>query len=311
MTKTETLELNKPDASDFYDIAVQNSNMDILDTAFQRVESHITDKSNPHSVTKGQVGLGNVPNVATNDQTPTYTSAGQLTELSSGEKISVAFGKISKAISSLISHLSSTNNPHAVTAGQVGLGNVPNVATNNQTPTYTVASNNTALVSGENMSTAFGKIARAISSLISHLANTSNPHSVTASQAGAVPATETNSFNFTNKSLNTVNIDEVTGYNYITAISEGGHGTRPWDGWSNVINFWSSHFVTQIAFTCTASTTVERNVRMWIRERYMSESQGWSEWKSIHNSSTITAGTVDLTAGTSPLETGKIYLVYE
>ena len=33
------------------------------------LNSHINNKSNPHSVTKSQVGLGNVPNVATNDQT--------------------------------------------------------------------------------------------------------------------------------------------------------------------------------------------------------------------------------------------------
>lgn len=67
--------------------------------------SHINDTSNPHSVTKSQVGLGNVPNVATNDQTPSYTEASSLTKLSSGEKLSVAFGKISKAITDLISHI--------------------------------------------------------------------------------------------------------------------------------------------------------------------------------------------------------------
>ncbi len=69
---------------------------------------------------KSDVGLGNVPNVATNDQTPTYTAAANLDTLSTGEKLSIAFGKISKAISSLISHLSSTTNPHSVTAAQSG-----------------------------------------------------------------------------------------------------------------------------------------------------------------------------------------------
>lgn len=67
--------------------------------------AHIGNKSNPHGVTKSQVGLGNVPNVATNDQTPSYTEATSLTKLSSGEKLSVAFGKISKAITDLISHI--------------------------------------------------------------------------------------------------------------------------------------------------------------------------------------------------------------
>ena len=70
--------------------------------------------------TKGDVGLGNVPNVTTDDQTPTYTEAGSLAALSSGEKLSVAFGKIAKAISSLITHLANTSNPHSVTAQQTG-----------------------------------------------------------------------------------------------------------------------------------------------------------------------------------------------
>lgn len=68
-------------------------------------------------------------------------------------------------------HIGNANNPHGVTKAQVGLSNVPNVATNSQTPTYTVASADTALTSGEVLSTAFGKIAKAISSLISHLAD--------------------------------------------------------------------------------------------------------------------------------------------
>ena len=82
--------------------------------------SHTGNTSNPHSVTKSQVGLGNVPNVATNDQTPTFTAATTLATLTSGEKLSVAFGKISKAITDLISHIANKSNPHGVTAAQVG-----------------------------------------------------------------------------------------------------------------------------------------------------------------------------------------------
>ena len=82
--------------------------------------SHIGNKSNPHSVTKAQVGLGDVPNVATNDQTPTYTAATTLETLTSGEKLSVSFGKIMKAISDLISHIGNKNNPHNVTVEKIG-----------------------------------------------------------------------------------------------------------------------------------------------------------------------------------------------
>ena len=69
------------------------------------VKQHVTDNDNPHGVTKSQVGLGNVPNVTTNDQTPTYTEATENANLVSGEKLSTVFGKIAKAIKSLIAHL--------------------------------------------------------------------------------------------------------------------------------------------------------------------------------------------------------------
>ena len=61
--------------------------------------------TNPHGTTKSDVGLSNVPNVTTNDQTPSYTESSSLKKLTSGEKLSVAFGKISKAITDLISHI--------------------------------------------------------------------------------------------------------------------------------------------------------------------------------------------------------------
>lgn len=82
--------------------------------------------TNPHGTTKNDVGLSNVPNVKTNDQTPSYTESETLTKLTSGEKLSIAFGKISKAISDLISHIANKNNPHSVTKTHVGLGNVEN-----------------------------------------------------------------------------------------------------------------------------------------------------------------------------------------
>lgn len=91
------------------------------------VYNHPGSGTNPHGTTKSDVGLSNVPNVATNDQTPTYTATTSLVSLTSGEKLSVAFGKIARAIMSLISHIGSTANPHTVTKSQVGLGNVDNV----------------------------------------------------------------------------------------------------------------------------------------------------------------------------------------
>ena len=165
MTKTENLQLNKPDTDDFYDIGTYNANMDIIDTKIKeledanessQLESHVANVNNPHKVTKAQIGLENVDN--TTDINKPISTATQTA--------------INTVQANLTTHTGNKSNPHGVTASQVGLGNVPNVSTNNQTPTYTVASANTALVSGEVLSTAFGKIAKAVNSLISHLADT-------------------------------------------------------------------------------------------------------------------------------------------
>ena len=59
-------------------------------------EEHMKNAENPHKVTKSQVGLGDVPNASTNDQTPTFTQASTRKNIISGEKLSVIFGKLMK-----------------------------------------------------------------------------------------------------------------------------------------------------------------------------------------------------------------------
>lgn len=59
---------------------------------------------NPHKVTKSDVGLGNVPNVTTDNQTPSFTQATTLANITSKEKLSVMLGKIAKAIADFITH---------------------------------------------------------------------------------------------------------------------------------------------------------------------------------------------------------------
>ena len=97
-----------------------------VDKNDKNLSEHINNKNNPHEVDAEAVGLGNVPNVATNDQEPTYTEATELSELTTGEKLSIAFGKIAKAVKNLISHIADVTNPHKVTKAQIGLGNVEN-----------------------------------------------------------------------------------------------------------------------------------------------------------------------------------------
>ena len=84
---------------------------------------------NPHGLSKTDIGLSEVPNVTTNNQTPTYTEAVEDAELVSGETLTTAFGKLAKIVKSVISHIGNRNNPHEVTKAQVGLGNVLNLST--------------------------------------------------------------------------------------------------------------------------------------------------------------------------------------
>lgn len=109
----QIIESNTIVTSRKFNIIVKKSVIDgkIIESAIEsniinKMIKHLIDFANPHKVTKSQVGLGNVPNVTTNNQTPTYTEATDLENISSGEKLSVAFGKIKKAINVLIAHMS-------------------------------------------------------------------------------------------------------------------------------------------------------------------------------------------------------------
>ena len=79
--------------------------------------AHVADTSNPHVVTAAQVGLGNVPNVSTDNQTPTFTEASTLENIASGETLKVILGKTKKAISALIDHITAKNGTFTLASG--------------------------------------------------------------------------------------------------------------------------------------------------------------------------------------------------
>lgn len=76
-SKTTNLNLTKPSEDEFYDINVQNENMDIIDREIGGLKQ------------------------------PAYEVPTAMSDLHSGEMITVAFGKIAKAVSTLISHTTS------------------------------------------------------------------------------------------------------------------------------------------------------------------------------------------------------------
>lgn len=124
----------------------ENNFTDELKEKYDGAHEHISQMDNPHSVTKSQVGLGNVPDVATNDQTPTYTEAGTLTALTSGEKLSAAFGKISKAVKDLISHIGD-NVRHITAAERTAWNGKAAGSHNHDSRYYTESQMNTKLAS--------------------------------------------------------------------------------------------------------------------------------------------------------------------
>lgn len=80
-TYTEHVALVKPNSTEKYDISVANMNMDLIDSALNRIDkknenqdnllatkeelnTHVDNKENPHQITKSQVGLSEVDNTA-------------------------------------------------------------------------------------------------------------------------------------------------------------------------------------------------------------------------------------------------------
>lgn len=78
-----------------------------------KVDSHITNKSNPHGVTKAQVGLGNVNNTSDADKP---VSTAQATAIADAK----AAGTLAQT--NLTTHLQDKSNPHQVTRDQLGMG---------------------------------------------------------------------------------------------------------------------------------------------------------------------------------------------
>lgn len=159
--------------------------------------SSVNGRTGAVTLSKADVDLNNVPNVTTDNQTPTVTEASSRTNIASGDTLKTIIGKIKKFFTDLktvaftgsYNDLSDTptiptvnngtltiqkngttvktfkaNQSSDVTANitmsksDVGLENVPNVSTNDQTPTFTQAANRSNLVSGSTLSTLFGKL---------------------------------------------------------------------------------------------------------------------------------------------------------
>lgn len=101
----------------YIDEAVGNTdtNLTALET---KVNQHIANKSNPHAVTKTQVGLGNVNNTSDADKP---VSTAQATAIANAKAAGTA------AQTSIDNHAGRKDNPHSVTRTQLGLATTDNV----------------------------------------------------------------------------------------------------------------------------------------------------------------------------------------
>lgn len=79
----------------------------------EKVDLHIANKSNPHRVTKAQVGLGNVNNTSDADKP---VSTAQATAIADAKAAGT------NAQTNLTTHMQNMSNPHGVTRDQLGLG---------------------------------------------------------------------------------------------------------------------------------------------------------------------------------------------
>ena len=142
------------------------------------LNSHKSDKANPHSVTKTQVGLGVVENypVATVLQAEQgIIGTVYMTPVLVSRAIAV------QAVLPLNNHISDKTNPHAVTKAQTGLGSVENL------PLATIAIANAGVSNAHYVTPLTVKSMvdlHAVTPLNNHKSDKANPHAVTKAQVG-------------------------------------------------------------------------------------------------------------------------------
>ena len=173
------------------------------------ITNHLADTSNPHNVTAEQVGLGKVDNLSADELQARFTGS-----VAQNNKKFALGGDVWTAVEGaktlITNHTNDAENPHGVTAEQVGLGNVDNksaatlkleftgaVAQGDDGFTkgadvYTAIDNaKTAVVGNANTDTASSqtvagahKAAAAVATNLQQHTSADNPHGITADKLG-------------------------------------------------------------------------------------------------------------------------------
>ncbi|MEQ2556751.1 hypothetical protein WMO43_02485 [Lachnospiraceae bacterium CLA-AA-H185] len=102
-TKTSNFEYIKPGEDEFYNITEFNQTLDKIDAdmkALKDTEVNHTDNATVHVTAEDKESW----NTSLENKTLTYTESSTIQDLNSGEKLSIAFGKLKKAVNAVKNH---------------------------------------------------------------------------------------------------------------------------------------------------------------------------------------------------------------
>lgn len=138
-----------------------------LSSSVTALNSHIKSKSNPHGVTKAQLGLSNVDNTSDKNKPVSDAVKAELDKKANHAAVQTAINVLGETMNA---HSTSKDNPHGVTKAQIGLSKADNTADKDKPVSDAVKSELDKKADAENLTL--------------HTENMSNPHSVTAEQVG-------------------------------------------------------------------------------------------------------------------------------
>lgn len=151
----------------------------LIDTiATAALLNHQADYTNPHQVTKAQVGLGNVANLALASQAEAEAGASHarfMTPLRVREAITAIVGV------RVDSHVGARDNPHQVTKAQVGLGSVPNIGVATDASALQGLADD-GIITPRLLSMVLNETVG--EGVTDHIMDNNNPHGVTKAQVG-------------------------------------------------------------------------------------------------------------------------------
>lgn len=191
---------NKPKINSV-ELSGNKSSSDLGLASASALQSHIADTSNPHSVTKAQVGLENVDNTSDASKPISTATAIALNLKADLADVAGLEAEIEAVQTSLGGHITNVSNPHAVTKTQVGLGNVDNTSDANKpvsTAVQAALDEKVDIVAGKGLSTNDftdgykDAVDDTESGLAAHIVDANNPHSVTAEQVGVESGAQVN-----------------------------------------------------------------------------------------------------------------------